>query len=172
MILLAGLGFEAGMVDKANRELKNILGPMAYILSGARQLVDQQPFQATLQVDGEEYQVEASAITVANAAPATSVTAQGFGEVLPDDGLLEVIIASPTDRIGGLSVLSSLAWSAIRSSNANNNDLAYFRTKEIKISLKDNQKLVVDGEIVDIDSAFLEVNPGALQVVAPIPLTT
>ena len=82
MILLAGLGFEAGMVDKANRELKNILGPMAYILSGARQLVDQQPFQATLQVDGEEYQVEASAITVANAAPATSLTAQGFGEVL------------------------------------------------------------------------------------------
>ena len=69
MILLAGLGFEAGMVDKANRELKNILGPMAYILSGARQLMDQQPFQATLQVDGEEYQVEASAITVANAAP-------------------------------------------------------------------------------------------------------
>ena len=172
MILLAGLGFEAGMVDKANRELKNILGPMAYILSGARQLVDQQPFQATLQVDGEEFQVEANAITVANAAPATSVTAQGFGEVIPDDGLLEVIIASPKDRMGGLSVLSSLAWSAIRSSNANNNDLAYFRTKEIKISLKDNQKLVVDGEIVDIDSAFFEVNPGALQVVAPIPLTT
>ena len=172
MILLAGLGFEAGMVDKANRELKNILGPMAYILSGARQLVDQQPFQATLQVDGEEYQVEASAITVANAAPATSVTAQGFGEVIPDDGLLEVIIASPKDRMGGLSVLSSLAWSAIRSSNANNNDLAYFRTKEIKINLKDNQKLVVDGEIIDIESASFEVNPGALQVVAPIPLTT
>ncbi|MGB1622587.1 MAG: hypothetical protein ACPHAS_07980, partial [Synechococcus sp.] len=34
MILLAGLGFEAGMVDKANRELKNVLGPMAYIFSG------------------------------------------------------------------------------------------------------------------------------------------
>ena len=172
MILLAGLGFEAGMVDKANRELKNMLGPMAYILSGARQLVDQQPFQATLQVDGKEFQVEASAITVANAAPATSVTAQGFGEVIPDDGLLEVIIASPKDRMGGLSVLSSLAWSAIRSSNANNNDLAYFRTKEIKISLRESQKLVVDGEIIDIDSASFEVNPGALQVVAPIPLTT
>ena len=69
-------------------------------------------------------------------------------------------------------MLSSLAWSAIRSSNANNNDLAYFRTKEIKISMKESQKLVVDGEIIDIDSDFFEVNPGALQVVAPIPLTT
>ena len=51
MILLAGLGFEAGMVDKASRKLKNIPGPMAYIFSGARQLVDHQPFQATLQID-------------------------------------------------------------------------------------------------------------------------
>ena len=55
MILLAGLGFEAGMVDKASRELKNILGPMAYIFSGARQLVDQQPFHAKMQIDGKEY---------------------------------------------------------------------------------------------------------------------
>ena len=29
MILLAGLGFEAGMVTMASRELKNVLGPMA-----------------------------------------------------------------------------------------------------------------------------------------------
>ena len=78
MILLAGLGFEAGMVDKASRELKNILGPMAYIFSGARQLVDQQPFHATMQIDGKEYRLDASAITMANAAPATSVMAQCF----------------------------------------------------------------------------------------------
>ena len=101
MILLAGLGFEAGMVDKASRELKNILGPMAYIFSGARQLVDQQPFQATMQIDGNEYQLDTSAITVADAAPATSVMAQGFGEVIPDDGLLEVIVATPKDRMAG-----------------------------------------------------------------------
>ena len=172
MILLAGLGFEAGMVDKASRELKNILGPMAYILSGARQLVDQQPFQATLQIDGQEHHVEASAITVANAAPATSVTAQGFGEVIPDDGLLEVIIASPKDRMGGFSVISSLAWSAIRNSSANNSDLACFRTRKIKIDLKEPQKLVVDGEIIDVNSVSFEAQPGALQVVAPIPLST
>ena len=86
MILLAGIGFEAGMVDKASRELKNILGPMAYIFSGARQFVDQLPFQATMLIDGEQVQIDASAITIANAAPATSVMAQGFGEVIPDDG--------------------------------------------------------------------------------------
>ena len=130
MILLAGIGFEAGMVDKASRELKNILGPMAYIFSGARQFVDQLPFQATMLIDGEQVQIDASAITIANAAPATSVMAQGFGEVIPDDGLLEVIIASPKDRISGLSVLSSLAWSALKSSNANHNKTRHYGVEQ------------------------------------------
>ena len=170
MILLAGLGFEAGMVDKASRELKNILGPMAYIFSGARQLMDQQPFQATMLIDGNEYTLDASAITVANAAPATSVMAQGFGEVIPDDGLLEVIVASPKDRISGFSVLSSLAWSAIKSSNANHSNLACFRTKQLEIKLNDVQKLVIDGEVLDTQTVTMSVNPQALQVVAPIPL--
>ena len=170
MILLAGLGFEAGMVDKASRELKNILGPMAYIFSGARQLVDQQPFQATMQIDGNEYQLDTSAITVANAAPATSVMAQGFGEVIPDDGLLEVIVATPKDRMAGFSVLSSLAWSAIKSSNANHSNIACFRTKQIEIKLNGVQKLVIDGEVLDAETVTVSVNPQALQVVAPIPL--
>ena len=170
MILLAGLGFEAGMVDKASRELKNILGPMAYIFSGARQLVDQQPFQATMQIDGNEYKLDTSAITVANAAPATSVMAQGFGEVIPDDGLLEVIVATPKDRMAGFSVLSSLAWSAIKSSNANHSNIACFRTKQIEIKLNDVQKLVIDGEVLDAETVTVSVNPQALQVVAPIPL--
>ena len=170
MILLAGLGFEAGMVDKANRKLKNILGPMAYIFSGARQIVDQKPFQATLQIDGKDYRVDASAITIANAAPATSVMAQGFGKVIPDDGLLDIIVASPKDTISGLSVLSSLAWSAVMSSNSNNNDLACFRADQIKIELNESQKLVIDGEILDAQHVMVTVNSRALQVVAPIPL--
>ena len=170
MILLSGLGFEAGMVNKASRELKNILGPMAYIFSGARQLVDQQPFKATLRIDREEYHLEASAITVANAAPATSVMAQGFGQVIPDDGLLEVIVASPKKRISGFSVLSSLAWSAIVSNTANHDNIACFRTRQIEVELEETQKLVVDGEILDADKMTVSVKPGALQVVAPIRL--
>ena len=110
---------------------------------------------------------------MANAAPATSLMAQGFGEVIPDDGLLEVIVASSKDRISGLSVLSSLAWSAFMSSSANhNNNIACFRTKQLQIELDDVQKLVIDGEVLDAKTITVSVNPGALQVVAPIPLTS
>ena len=170
MILLCGLGFEAGMVDKASRELKNIFGPMAYVFSGAKQMFDQKPFNATLRIDESTYQLQASAITVANAAPATSVMAQGFGQVIPDDGLMEVIVATPKDRASGLSVLSSLAWSALNNNTSQNDNLACFRTKQIEVELEETQKLVVDGEILDTSKVTVSINPGALQVVTPIRL--
>ena len=171
MILLAGLGFEAGMVNKASRELKNMLGPMAYIFSGARQLVEQQPFDAELTIDGEATEVHASAITVANAAPATSVMAQGFGQVIPDDGQLEVIIASPRGRMGGFSVLSSLAKSAVLKNSANNADILCLRTPKLSIKLPNSQTMVVDGEITETEHLEVSVIQGALTVVAPIRLT-
>jgi diacylglycerol kinase family enzyme len=170
MILLCGLGFKAGMVDKASRELKNIFGPMAYIFSGAKQMFDQKPFNATLRIEDSTYQLQASAITVANAAPATSVMAQGFGQVIPDDGLMEVIVATPKDRASGLSVLSSLAWSALNNNTSQNDNLACFRTKQIEVELEETQKLVVDVEILDTSKVTVSINPGALQVVTPIRL--
>jgi diacylglycerol kinase family enzyme len=94
MIWLAGVGFEAGMVDKADRDLKNRLGPLAYILSGAQQIFDQQPFKALIEIEGKQMELETGAMTIANAAPPTSVMAQGFGEVIPDDGVLEVTIST------------------------------------------------------------------------------
>lgn len=170
MILLAGLGFEAGMVTMASRELKNVLGPMAYIFSGARQLMAQQPFDAKLMINGETTEVHASAITVANAAPATSVMAQGFGQVIPDDGQLEVIIASPRDRMGGFSVLSSLAKSAVLKNSANNADIICVRTSELHVTLPTPQTIVIDGEIEETDQMTVSVIQAALKVVAPIRL--
>ena len=171
MILLAGLGFEAGMVNKASRELKNMLGPMAYIFSGARQLVEQQPFDAELLINGEATEVHASAITVANAAPATSVMAQGFGQVIPDDGQLEVIIASPRGRMGGFSVLSSLAKSAVLKNSANNADIFCVRTHHLSVTLPKPQTMVIDGEIEETDHMTVSVIPDALKVIAPIRLS-
>ncbi|MEN9279157.1 MAG: diacylglycerol kinase family protein, partial [Thermostichus sp. DG_1_5_bins_95] len=71
MILLAGIGFEAETVERASRELKTRLGPLAYLVAGLQQLGEQEPFQVTMQVDGSEPEhLQATAITIANAAPA------------------------------------------------------------------------------------------------------
>jgi diacylglycerol kinase family enzyme len=69
-----------------------------------------------------------------------------------------------------LSVLSSLAWSALNNNTSQNDNLACFRTKQIEVELEETQKLVVDGEILDTSKVTVSINPGALQVVTPIRL--
>jgi YegS/Rv2252/BmrU family lipid kinase len=168
MILLAGVGFEAGMVQGATRELKNRIGPLAYIFSGAQQILDLQPFEATIEIDGEPRRLTTSAITVANAAPGTSVLAQGFGVVIPDDGLMEVTIASPASRLEGLQALSSLVGSALTSNPSRHESLLTFRSQRVRIHTEPVQKLVVDGEILEANPVEFRSLPKSLRVIAPL----
>lgn len=170
LILLAGIGFEAGMVDRATRELKTMLGPLAYVLAGAQQLATQEPFQARLTIDGQVTELQSGAITVANVAPATSVLAQGFGQVIPDDGLLEITIASPANRLQGLNAFASLVASAAVRSPTNRPDLLCLRAHAITISTDPPQNLVIDGEILACNPITITCLSGALTVFTPLPV--
>jgi diacylglycerol kinase (ATP) len=168
MILLAGLGFEAGMVDKASRELKNELGNLAYILAGARQLATAQPFKATVEIDGEVSELSTTALTVANVAPPTSVLAQGFGKVIPDDGLLEVTIATSTTRLQGVRALAALMRNALVKTPSERDDILCLRTARLKVTTDPAQKLVIDGEIIEANPIEFECIPKGLTVFAPL----
>ncbi len=102
MILLAGIGFEAETVEDADREAKNRLGMLAYVLSGLKQLREFEKFETTIETDDKIIKVKANAVTVANAAPPTSVLAQGTAGVIYDDGLLDVTIIAPQTRASAI----------------------------------------------------------------------
>ena len=167
-ILLAGVGFEAGMVEKANRELKNQLGSLAYVLSGAQQLFTQEPFKAIVEMDGETIEFQTGAVTVANAAPPTSVMAQGFGEVIPDDGLLEVTIVATPESGLQVNALASLFASALVKTPSKRKDLICLRTNRLKITTDPPQKLVVDGEILEANPVEFECIPNGLTIFTPL----
>ncbi|MBD0346836.1 MAG: methylglyoxal synthase, partial [Coleofasciculus sp. Co-bin14] len=52
MILLAGIGFEAEMVERANREAKSRFGALAYIVAGIQQLNEQELFTTQIEIEG------------------------------------------------------------------------------------------------------------------------
>jgi methylglyoxal synthase len=176
MILLAGIGFEADYVERANRELKNRLGALAYILAGVQQLGEAEAFEAFIEIDGTEHNpgvksqgtVTTGAITIANAAPATSVLAQGFGQVKFDDGLLDVTISTSKSRLQGINALTSLFASALVNAPAKREDLVCLRTPRIKISTEPARKVVVDGEIIGTTPVEIECISGGLTVLAPM----
>lgn len=167
MILLAGIGFEAETVEKASREFKDQWGMLAYVMAGWSQLNEHELFSAELLIDGQSYRVDAGAITVANAAPPTSVLAQGMGEVLFDDGLLDVTVATAETRFQAVTTVLSALGATLLRSEANHPNMSQLRADNIRITTYPPQKVVVDGEIVGMTPVELHCLPNALTVIVP-----
>ena len=161
MVLLGGIGFEAETVERANREMKNRFGVLAYLVAGMQQIADQEAFEADIEINGEINKFECSGITVANAAPPTSVLAQGFGEVITDDGLLDITIGLSSLEAEGIGA-------ALVKKPTQNEDILSLRVPKLKITTTPPQKVVVDGEIIGTTPVEFECINKGLTILAPI----
>lgn len=168
MILLAGIGFEAETVERADREAKKRLGVLAYILAGMQQLNEHNVFDTELEIAGITSQCQAGAITIANAAPPTSLLAQGMGEVIANDGLLEVTISTQNTKIEAVDAIVDLLGAALMRRAARREDTICVRTGQIKVTTNPPQKVVVDGEIIGTTPVNIECIPQGLTVIAPL----
>jgi diacylglycerol kinase (ATP) len=168
LILLAGIGYEAETIEKADREAKNRWGSLAYLMAGWQQLDEQQLFEAEIEIAGEVKTFQAGAITIANAAPPTSVLAQGIGEVIVDDGLLDITIATVDNKIQAVTTILSMLGAALIKTNAGLDNIVHLRSPKVKISAKPEQKVVLDGEIIGNTPLVIECLPQSLIVFAPV----
>jgi YegS/Rv2252/BmrU family lipid kinase len=167
MILLAGIGFEAETVEHTDRESKNRLGLLAYILAGIEQLGQMTQFDVKIETDEKIINVTASAITIANAAPPTSILAQGSAGVIFDDGLLDVTIVAPANRTGAIAASYELLTSALKGDATTRPDIGYLRTKKLTITTEPPQKVVIDGEVQGTTPVTIECIPNGLTVFSP-----
>ncbi|ABW26343.1 methylglyoxal synthase [Acaryochloris marina] len=171
MVLLAGVGFEAQMVNNASRELKNRIGTLAYVLSAAQQFFAQKDFNATVELDGQVLEFKTGAVTIANAAPPSSISAQGFGAVIPDDGLLEVTIPTSKTLLQDINTSATLLASALVKTQFEDRNLVCLRTHQLKVTTDPPQTLVVDGEVLEANPIEFICVPKGLTVFSPL-LTT
>lgn len=168
MVLLAGIGFEAETVDRADREAKNRFGVLAYVMAGIQELRELETFEAEIETDNKVITVTASAVTVANAAPPTSILAQGPGGVIFDDGLLDVTVVAPLNRTAAIAASYHLLRSALNETATDRNDIGYLRTKRVIIRSEPPQQVVLDGEIIGTTPIDVECVPGGLTIFVPI----
>ena len=168
MILLAGVGFEAETVEDANREAKDRLGILAYILSGWKQLNDFAKFTTKIETEAKIITVEASAVTIANAAPATSVLAQGTAGILFDDGLLDITILAPQTKTEAIVTSVQLLQSAVNDEALSREGVGYLRSSWVKLTTDPPQKVVVDGEIIGKTPIEIKCVPQGLTVFTPL----
>ncbi len=167
MVLLAGIGFEAETVERADRRAKNRFGVLAYVMAGIQQLRELESFEAEIETADKIIKLTAAAITVANAAPPTSVLAQGPSGVVFDDGLLDVTVVSPVTRAGAIAASYHLLQTALNESATERDDVGYLRAKRVIIKTDPPQKVVLDGEIIGFTPIDVECLPGGLTIFVP-----
>ncbi|MEO0935271.1 MAG: YegS/Rv2252/BmrU family lipid kinase, partial [Cyanobacteria bacterium J06641_2] len=168
MTLLAGIGFEAETIENSSREAKQRWGALAYLVSGIQQLRELELFEAEIETDDKIIKVSAGALTVANAAPPTSILAQGPAGILYDDGLLDITIISSNTWASAIAASYHLLQTGLRGDAAKRDDIGYIRTKRVKITTDPPQKIVLDGEMIGNTPLEVECVPGGLTVMVPM----
>jgi len=167
MVLLAGIGFEAETVKRADREAKNRFGIMAYVMAGLQELREMESFEAKIETEDKIITVTAAAVTVANAAPPTSILAQGPAGVVFDDGLLDVTIIAPVSRAGAIAASYHLLQTALNENAAQREDIGYLRAKRVIVRTNPPQRVVLDGELIGETPIDVECVPGGLTIFVP-----
>lgn len=169
MVLLAGIGFEAKTVKQADSDAKNRFGTLAYILAGAKQFWQgMKPFETRVETESQTAAIQqATAVTVANSAPPTSVLAHGTTGVYADDGLLDITITSPQSRLEGAIALYHLIKSGFNDRAVELDNVHHLRARHIKITTTPPQPVVLDGNLMGTTPIEIECIPSSLNVFIP-----
>lgn len=165
VLLLVGLGFEQEMIEAADREAKNEYGQFAYLRGLWQAIQSNDILKMTLSIDGEKpFSIETSSLVIANAAPLTTILAQGKGNPDHSDGLLDVTWID-TDKTQGSPItgLLELAISGIFNVNSEYS-IKHIHAKSIRISVDPECNYVIDGEVYDPETLDITISPKSLRV--------
>ncbi len=94
-VVMAGIGLDAIVMDETRPELKRVVGAGAYLVAGLQSL-NRPPFRASVTVDdGAPQAAMAGSIVIANVGSIQG-NIQLFPEARGDDGIVDVLVVSPT----------------------------------------------------------------------------
>ncbi|MCI5151152.1 MAG: hypothetical protein D3916_17515, partial [Candidatus Electrothrix sp. MAN1_4] len=157
VLLLVGLGFEQKMIASAGRQEKDEYGQLAYLIGLWQAVQQNERLKMTITLDkGTPFTLKTSSLVVANAAPLTTILAQGKGE--PDflDGLLDITWID-ADARGGIMGLLELSIAGMLSVNPGLS-VRHVQAQHVQISVEPPMSYVIDGEVYppeDLDISIL-----------------
>jgi len=162
-LVMAGTGFDARMIRDADRSLKDRVGRVAYLWTGARNLTAD-PVEATIRVDGAEwFKGDAGCVLVGNVGTVLGgLTA--FPDAAPDDGVLELGVVLAEDRRDWARVLGRVVVGHPERSPLTRMTAG----REIEVELESKLPYELDGgDRAKTKHLDFSVEPGGLTVCVP-----
>jgi diacylglycerol kinase family enzyme len=162
--VMAGIGFDAHMLDATSDRAKDRIGWPAYILGAVRHLKDR-PVRVTISIDdGQPIRRRARCVLVANVG-----RLQGgvrlLTEAAPDDGILDVAVLTPRTIRDWIA----LAWGVLRRKKRVSS-MEVFRGTKVEVISSRSQPRQLDGDLIEAGTKLLvEVAPDAFWLCVPQP---
>lgn len=176
-ILRVGVGFEAAMVEQADRELKSRFGVFAYFWSAMQNLTQPIISHYQLTIDGKEVETDGITCLIANSGNLGQAGVNLIPTIDISDGMLDVIVVQQAslrslfDLLGTISGLRQVQSvdkvEALPVDAEINQTLQYWQAKEVTLTTKPMQTVQYDGEVLGKVPVQCQVLPGALRVIAP-----
>jgi len=161
-IQMAGVGFDAQVIEETPYELKKKLGPLAYLISAIKALGDNPP---RMQVEFEDGNTTEGVCVLVGNGTLYGGQFRLFGRADNRDELLDVVVFK---EAGYFLVRDSLKGLASGGFNADEGSVEYYQSRSLKVKSDREMPLELDG---DACGRFSEVNfchsPSKLKVVAP-----
>ncbi|OEF28131.1 diacylglycerol kinase family protein [Vibrio rumoiensis] len=168
MLLVAGIGFEQQMIEYAEREEKNNDGQLAYLKGLWGAIANNDTLHINMKLDQHDPEsLEVSSLVIANAAPFTTLLAQGGGEPDLQDGIMDITYLPSHESVTGrLLSLSELALSGLLPT-AEPIGFIHKQAKEVQVFSDQPFKYVIDGELYETKKLTIRVQPRSLNVMVP-----
>ncbi len=157
-----GMGIEGAMNENADRGAKDRSGMFAYIVGALKTLSNSPVAHYHLTLDGETVEADGINCMITNFGSVGVPGIKLSNKIDMSDGLLDVIIIQDAN----VSSLLSAAANAVASGELAQ-PLLQWQAREVTVVADPMQKIVVDGELIEIDKVSVRVIPHTIHVVVP-----
>ncbi len=159
-VQMAGVGADAQVVERNNRHIKKVLGPLSYLLT-ATQVVAEKPPRLRVYCDGQPT-VEGSFVLVGNGR-----LYGGPFSLFPDadiqDGLLDVCVFKHMNYLALMRYLRGLVFGSLTKFT----DVRYFKTAHLLVKADRHVPLEADGEVAGHAPVEFSIKRRKLRVIVP-----
>jgi len=159
-VQMAGIGLDAQIVQRNNRQIKQVLGPLSYLLTATQVAVERPP---RLRVSGEGHApVDGSFVLVGNG--------RYYGGPFPlfahadmQDGLLDVYVFKYMNYLHLMRYFRGMLFGSL----AQFSDVEYFKSRRVLVEANREVPLEADGELVGHSPVEFTVKRRKLRVLVP-----
>ena len=163
--LMAGVGFDAAVVDRVDRDVKDLLGPAAYGLAGLEELLWLKTSHFVITMDGHRYETDASLVIVANIS-SYALRVKIASHASYNDGWLDVCVFQ-TAKAQRTALINQALRLILQGTHEGDPSVRCFRAANVRIESDPPVRVQVDGDLAGETPIDIQIAPSAIRVIAP-----